>query len=484
MNFKKLYTRRKFLKIGAAVSVSSFALGCAASSAKPKKNLITRITEYLSPNEAPLKTVDPESAETVLIIGAGIAGLAAANELLAHGFKPIVIEANSTIGGRIHTDRSLGSPVELGAMYIFGAENNPMVKLAEELSLPPMSVDYDNSYLYGSDGLLLPDVEQERIFREVEKINDSIETMIDGIDDDASVAQLLAQITTGSNESAFDGQVKNYFAAKAKISSGAELNKLSVFYHNDDYDFDGPPLYMPTGFDGIIEQLSKGLDIRRSEVARKIAIEKNKCALYTDKKKYKADRVIVTASLGVLKNNSINFQPGLPKKKLDAIKNLEMGCENRIALKFPSAFWPTDREFIELISAEKSGVDTFLNLSHIANQSVLVGTVAANQAQKLERKSNSAIGKLIHNDLKAIFGNNIPQPERVISSRWTSEPHIHGAFSFVPLGGTSDEYEVLAESVADRIFFAGEATSVAYRATVHGAYLSGIREARKIIDLA
>jgi monoamine oxidase len=80
-----------------------------------------------------------------------------------------------------------------------------------------------------------------------------------------------------------------------------------------------------------------------------------------------------------------------------------------------------------------------------------------------------------------MFGKSIPDPEIVLRTAWSSDPFTHGSYSFIPVGGRGEDYEVLAQPVSDRVLFAGEATNRVYPGTVHGAYLSGIREAERII---
>jgi monoamine oxidase len=81
-----------------------------------------------------------------------------------------------------------------------------------------------------------------------------------------------------------------------------------------------------------------------------------------------------------------------------------------------------------------------------------------------------------------MYGSKIPDPEAWLITRWLSDPFAGGSYSHLPVGATPDDRAALAEPVADRVFLAGEATVVDQPATVHGAYLSGIREAQRIIN--
>jgi monoamine oxidase len=85
--------------------------------------------------------------------------------------------------------------------------------------------------------------------------------------------------------------------------------------------------------------------------------------------------------------------------------------------------------------------------------------------------------------LKTIYGSSIPNPTRMLRTKWGENVHSFGAYSYATNGTTTEDFDTLAKTVSNKLFFAGEHTSKEYRGTVHGAYLSGMREADKIIDL-
>ncbi len=82
--------------------------------------------------------------------------------------------------------------------------------------------------------------------------------------------------------------------------------------------------------------------------------------------------------------------------------------------------------------------------------------------------------------LSRMLGEQVPDPVDGIVSRWASDPFAGGSYSFIPVGASPSDFDALAAPVGERLLFAGEATIKEYYATVHGAYLSGLREARRI----
>lgn len=82
-------------------------------------------------------------------------------------------------------------------------------------------------------------------------------------------------------------------------------------------------------------------------------------------------------------------------------------------------------------------------------------------------------------------GIEVPEPIQTVCTRWGSDPFSLGSYSNVAVGASGDDYDILAENVGDgRLFFAGEATTRRYPATMHGAFLTGLREAANIAHYA
>lgn len=82
-------------------------------------------------------------------------------------------------------------------------------------------------------------------------------------------------------------------------------------------------------------------------------------------------------------------------------------------------------------------------------------------------------------------GIEVPDPLQSVCTRWGTDSFSLGSYSHVAVGASGDDYDILAESVGDgRLFFAGEATTRRYPATMHGAFISGLREAANMANHA
>uniref|UniRef100_A0A0R3RSK8 Amino_oxidase domain-containing protein n=1 Tax=Elaeophora elaphi TaxID=1147741 RepID=A0A0R3RSK8_9BILA len=222
---------------------------------------------------------------------------------------------------------------------------------------------------------------------------------------------------------------------------------------------------------------------------------------------FSADCVLCTVPLGVLKrsvrnrNNAPLFHPELPRWKVDAINSLGFGNVNKIMLFFEKPFWENTRVFGQISDTmlvilitevmdwcATSRGEMFMFQAH-RDKPILIALVSGDSANALEEAPADAIVYQIMNFLSSVFGPACPkEPTDVIITRWRADCFSCGAFSYVPPNCLLDAYDNLAAPVKDstgcnRIFFAGEHTCQEHPGTIHGAYLSGLREAGRIADL-
>ena len=188
-----------------------------------------------------------------------------------------------------------------------------------------------------------------------------------------------------------------------------------------------------------------------------------------------ADRVIVTVPLGVLKAQTIAFDPPLPERKRRAIERLGFGLLNKVVLSFEEPFWPESPDMIGLVGQEQPVADLVNGLT-FAGAPLLVGLRGGAAARSREALSDQdAIGEV----LAAM--DAAPEPTGALVTRWAADPYARGSYSFLAVGSSPADLRALAEPVGERLLFAGEATHEDFFATVHGAYMSGIREAERIL---
>ncbi|PSN46770.1 Lysine-specific histone demethylase 1A [Blattella germanica] len=230
------------------------------------------------------------------------------------------------------------------------------------------------------------------------------------------------------------------------------------------------------------------------------------------------DAVLCTLPLGVLKQstvannqgipNTVQFNPPLPDWKVDAIQRLGFGNLNKVVLCFERSFWdPNSNLFGHVGSTTASRGELFL-FWNLYRAPVLLALVAGEAAAIMENVSDDVIVGRCIMVLKGIFGNSVvPQPKETVVTRWRADPWARGSYSFVAVGSSGSDYDILASPVLPplavgqstttipRLYFAvlcgrlsylcfviGEHTIRNYPATVHGAFLSGLREGGRIAD--
>jgi monoamine oxidase len=424
----------------------------------------------------------------VVVIGAGVAGLAAARRLRREGASVVILEARNRIGGRVWTDVSMsGVPLDLGASWIQGTNGNPITALAHDLNVRTFRTDFDHPALYAA-GQRLNAADTQRIGKNYRSFMQRVDSFRSAlrkkgqadISLEAGIDHVLAQQpATGQQRAELN------FAIQSEIEDeyGTEAVDLSLFNWDQDEEFGGESVLFPAGYGQIIAGLAHGQDIRLNTSVTRVEYDDHGVSVETERLKLRATRVLVTLPLGVLKSGAIAFTPALPEPKRIAIARLGMGILNKIYLRFPHVFWPKEADVIGMISAERGGLDEWVNTFKYTGQPLLLGFNSGRRAKYIEGLSNQAVVGLAMKVLRDIFGQTIPDPEKSLITRWQSDPFSLGSYSSIPPGASGKDYDTLAAPIGDRVFFAGEATSRAYPATVHGAFLSGEREAKRISSL-
>lgn len=447
--------RRQFLKLGAQAAVASAVLTPARA------------------NAAPLADVD------VIVIGAGIAGLTAASWLAKRGYEVTVLEAKDHIGGRLQTDWSLGAPFEVGAGWIHGPDGNPVTKLAKAVN-GKMVVTEDESFkVFAHDGV---EQDYENVVENWDVFTNVIKKVDDAFDNDQPLSKAIKRVAPKALK---DPLLAWMFSAYTEFDTGGPLEKLSAYYFDEDEAYDGADVVLTTGYDKILGPLAKDLDIRLNQVVTEVEYEEGDGAVvYTDSGSYESSFVICTLPLGVLKSGDVKFAPTLPKSQRRRIKKVGMGNVTKLAMKFDQAYWPTDVQYFGLMTKEKGRWNYFLNYRTFSEQNILLGLSVGAYSGKIEKQGEAAMLKDAMKAVRTMFGDDVPQPKEYLATRWSQDAFSKGAYSYSKLGIQPDDFDDMAKPIADTLIFAGEHTNFKYHATVHGAYLSGLKAAELVDDLS
>jgi len=436
----------------------------------------------------PERTGDPvQSADAghhdAIVLGAGMAGLSAAEQLSKAGFRVLVIEARSRIGGRIHTIHAAGwpTPVELGAEFIHGPHAG-LESLAREAGAEPEKVPETH---WRSDGGTL-----------------------------RSAGDFWGRVTGALQRMgpAFNGTFAEWVRANAAELSADERRDLREFvtgFHAADPDAasartlfvgahqDEEQSRIPGGYVQLVTQLHERL------VRRGVSIELNtpvdevrwrpgsvEIISGASARRWRARIVVITLPLGVLQAEpsepgAVAFHPPL-RERAERWRRMGLGHVARVLFRLRDDIWDTSilpaalredkgRAF-GFVHAEGPGFPVWWSL---APEPVLVGWWGGPEARAVQGLSETEIFARARDWLAAAFGLSEAQLDELVVGQtfhnWSRDPYSRGAYSFAT-AGEEEAPEELSAPVKRTLFFAGEAFSSALLAgTVQGALESGVR---------
>ncbi|KAL8693827.1 MAG: hypothetical protein Q9218_001427 [Villophora microphyllina] len=299
----------------------------------------------------------------------------------------------------------------------------------------------------------------------------------------------------------------NWHYANMEYANAVNLGKLSLSGWDQDIgnEFEGEHTQVIGGYQQVprgILQYPSPLDLRTQKTVKRIAYDPKgrrggSSRIHCDDGEvFEADRVILTTSLGVLKENSLAFDPPLPKWKLEPIERLGFGVLNKLVLVYEKPFWNVDQDMFGLLrdSDNTGSLDQedyvkdrgkfylFWNCIKTSGRPVLIALMAGEAAVQAESASDNDLINGVTTDLRRMFKDTlVPRPVEAIVTRWRKDPFTRGTYSYVGATSLPDDYDMMARPVGN-LHFAGESTCGTHPATVHGAYISGLRAASEIIE--
>ena len=429
------------------------------------------------------ETNSSKTGKSVLIIGAGMAGIAAALELQNSGHQVTILEGRERPGGRIRTQQFRSTDVDLGAAWIHGdSPSNPVMQLAKKYNLETSPTKWDETWLYMQDEGLIEDSDYNRIEELAEQVIQKVHALQESTNGSESMERAINTLITNLNGSKTikDG-VRWWLSSEVEAVSAADYRDLSLQYWDEDEEFAGDDLLLGKGYGNLIAKMSSGINIKFNKTTTRIDYTDSGVTASGPWGELEAEKGIITVPLGVLQQNTIQFSPPLPESKKASIKRLEMGVLNKIILTFKKAFWPIEAHRLGLLSPDTSERIEYFPLPPGGKSPILVGLTYGDYARRLEQLSKQQIIDTTITQLQQMFPDvTVSDVVDLEITRWGSDPMSRGSYLHIPPDASLSDCETLGEQVGNSIFFAGEATHPRYFGTVHGAYLSGLRAAGEI----
>jgi monoamine oxidase len=430
---------------------------------------------------------------STIVIGAGMAGLAAARTLQDAGQSVLILEARERIGGRTHTDHRLGVPHEHGAAWIHGPWGNPLSELAQSLGIATQPTDFVNRsgsavMAFDEEANPVDPIDYAAGLQYAQGIYDYFFTSLLCERPGPEVRSLADLYALGLPRPAQVSRAweQGYYYAtvvRAQYSDAADLAQIDWQLSQRYVKLPGGDrLLTGGGYGRIVDWLAQGLTIHTNGAVHAIRYGEEGVTVESSQGRFACQRLIVTVPLGVLKGGGIDFEPSLPPQKLAAIGRMGYGNYEKLALRFPHTFWPTEPErFNYLPGSDPELFTSWINLAHYTGEPVLVAHHAGSRAIHInawddERLIREALAVLAH-----LFRAEVPAPVDYTRTHWQADPFSRGSYSFAQVGAQPGDRAALGQPVAGRLFFAGEAVHPRYFGTVHGAYETGIHAARQVL---
>ncbi len=410
----------------------------------------------------------------VVIVGAGTAGLAAARELASQGVSYVVVEASHRIGGRAYSEEiAPGIWFDLGCAYLVEGpdaktredESNPFVNFAREQGAVIEKYRHPSRYVH--NGRLLDDTESRARKQFYDGCDDAIRQVVES-GNDCAISDLI------DLDSPFAAPYIDMMAVT--VPKDLDESSAADFYHRlkEDVNFN-----TQIGFGNLVAQWGADIDVTLNSRVRSIDWSGKDVRVDTVKGTIRAQRVIVTASNGVLAAQHIDFRPRLPDWKMDAFRQVTMGAENKIGVHFQKdVFAPEDSGYYQVWSDSAQGAYVDVNL---VSTNVVTVFMGGRFSMWMEQQGVQANREFALDRIADILGNDIRRSAgRSIATAWVTDPWTLGSYASAN-PGQYHHRKTLPLPIEDRLFFAGEATARS-NGTCHGAYWSGVRAACEVAE--
>jgi monoamine oxidase len=393
----------------------------------------------------------------VVVIGAGAAGIGAARRLRDAGVKTLLVEARTRLGGRAWTVVDpAGAPMDVGCGWLHSADRNPWAPIAEAQGL---TVDRTPPPWGRASSLVGLDAKDGAEFGEaLQNFRGDVDAAAEAVSDRAAASLLRP------------GDPWNHLInAVSTWYSGVELDRVSV-RDLARYDDSGVNWRVTEGYGTAVANHAAGVRVELDCVVQRIDRRGRQLRLETTRGAISADVAIVTLPSNVVAETPDFFMPALPDKT-EAAAGLPLGLADKLYLSLSGAeeFKKESRAF-GASDRTRTGAYHFRPFGRPVIEAFFGGDLAAD----LEKGGDGAFFDFAAAEFVTLFGGDFARRVKPLYAHgWRGDPFARGSYSCA-LPGRADCRALLAATVENRLFFAGEACSLTDFSTAHGAYLTGV----------
>jgi monoamine oxidase len=400
----------------------------------------------------------------VAIIGAGAAGLGAANALLDSGRSTIVLEARDRLGGRAYTIQAAPDVIfDVGCGWLHSADRNSFVEIARRLNF-----EIDKTLPPWREGpfeeIFAPQDRADFVRAEAAFYRRAETAAATGLDNPAS-----NYLEPGNRWNPMIDAISSYV-------NGCELDQVSIL-DMDAYEDTEINWRVRRGYGALIKAYGAPCRIALNTQVNLIDHSGRQIRIETPQGTLSAGKVIVTVPTNLIADEAIRFYPAL-SAKVDAARGLPLGIADKVTLAVDRAeTLPKDGNL------RGATMRTAMGTYHLRpfGQPCIEGFFGGSFARQLEEAGDGAFAAQSIDEIAGFLGNDFRRRLKPLAeSRWALDPFARGSYSHA-LPGHFDKREVLAAPVDGRLFFAGEATSPNFFSTAHGARDSGERAAQEVL---
>lgn len=430
----------------------------------------------------------PVTHHDTIVVGAGVAGLTAARLLAVAGHDVVVLEARDRVGGRLHTERRDGVSADLGASWIHGVDDNPLVDVVRAFGMPmteftvgSFQPDGRPIAYYDPDGRRLTRAEADAFAADVHAVDDVLAEVIAASSPGDSYETVTeAALTRLGWRAGRAERVREFLRHRTEEQYGVWIADLDAHGLDDD-QVEGDEVVFPDGYDRLAAGLAEGLDVRLGHVVTAVRWSAGGVVVTSDRGSLRADRAVVTVPVGVLKSPGFAIEPPLPEPLAGALDRLEMNDFEKVFLGFPERFWDDGVYAIRRQGEAGRWWHSWYDLTDVHGGPTLLTFAAGPCAQAVRTWDDATVAGSVLASLREIYGDAVLSPSHVRVTRWRVDPYARGSYAYLTVGASPGDHDVLATPVGGVLHLAGEATWTEDPATVTAALHSGHRAAETIL---